>query len=77
MCFWPIPGNNFNECILGVIEVELLKKLINSSSNFKTSVVDVYAAGDASYGASLIVHAIQQGRQAAKAIDEYLTLEEK
>ena len=37
----------------------------------------VYAAGDASYGASLIVHAIQQGRQAAKAIDENLTLEEK
>ncbi len=50
---------------------------IKIKSNYKTSVVGVYAAGDASYGASLIVHAIQQGRQAAKAIDEYLTLKEK
>ena len=50
---------------------------IKIKSNYKTSVVGVYAAGDASYGASLIVHAIQQGRQVAKAIDEYLTLEEK
>jgi glutamate synthase (NADPH/NADH) small chain len=45
--------------------------------NYKTSVDGTFAAGDASEGASLIVHAIQQGRQAAKAIDEYLTLEEK
>ena len=30
--FLPIPGSNFRACILGVIEVELLKKLMNSSS---------------------------------------------
>jgi NADPH-dependent glutamate synthase beta subunit-like oxidoreductase len=50
---------------------------IKITSNYKTSVDAVFAAGDASEGASLIVHAIQQGRQAAKAIDEYLILEGK
>ncbi len=37
-----------------------------------TSVDGVFAAGDASRGASLVVWAIQEGRMAAKAIDEYL-----
>jgi NAD(P)H-dependent glutamate synthase small subunit len=50
---------------------------IKTSSDYNTSVDGVFAAGDASMGASLIVHAIQQGRKAARSIDEYLTLEEK
>jgi NADPH-dependent glutamate synthase beta subunit-like oxidoreductase len=37
-----------------------------------TSVESVFTAGDAQIGASLIVQAIYHGRQAAKAIDEYL-----
>jgi glutamate synthase (NADPH/NADH) small chain len=36
---------------------------------FRTSVEGVYAAGDASRGASLIVWAISDGREAARAID--------
>jgi len=50
---------------------------IKTTNNYRTSVKGIFAAGDASMGASLIVHAIYQGRQAAKAIDEYLTLEDE
>jgi glutamate synthase (NADPH/NADH) small chain len=69
-----------------VAESKLLKELnlaydkagnIKISSDYKTSVEGVFAAGDASRGASLVVHAIQQGRKAARAIDEYLTDEGK
>ncbi|MBU9889566.1 MAG: glutamate synthase subunit beta [Candidatus Omnitrophica bacterium] len=41
-------------------------------SNFMTSVPGVFAAGDAARGASLVVWAITQGRQAARAIDLFL-----
>jgi glutamate synthase (NADPH/NADH) small chain len=37
-----------------------------------TNVRDVWSAGDASTGASLVVRAIFQGREAARAIDEHL-----
>lgn len=37
-----------------------------------TSVEKVFSAGDMRTGQSLVVHAIHDGRQAAKAIDEYL-----
>jgi glutamate synthase (NADPH/NADH) small chain len=37
-----------------------------------TAVRDVWAAGDAAQGASLVVRAIFQGREAARAIDEHL-----
>jgi NADPH-dependent glutamate synthase beta subunit-like oxidoreductase len=50
---------------------------IKITSDYKTSVKGIFAAGDASQGASLIVHAIYEGRQAAKSIDDYLMLEEK
>jgi len=40
---------------------------------FRTSVPGVYAAGDASRGASLIVWAISDGREAARTIDADLT----
>ncbi|MEO6281223.1 glutamate synthase subunit beta [Roseateles sp.] len=39
---------------------------------YKTSVDKVFAAGDIRRGQSLVVWAIREGRQAAKAIDEYL-----
>jgi glutamate synthase (NADPH/NADH) small chain len=38
-----------------------------------TSVNGVFAAGDVSTGISLVVKAIFQGRESAKAIDEYLS----
>jgi glutamate synthase (NADPH/NADH) small chain len=39
---------------------------------YKTSVDKVFAAGDMRRGQSLVVWAIREGRQAAKAVDEYL-----
>jgi len=40
--------------------------------NRMTSVDGVFSAGDSSRGASLVVHAIQDGRMAAEGIDRYL-----
>ncbi len=39
---------------------------------YKTSVDGVFAAGDMRRGQSLVVWAIREGRQAARAVDEYL-----
>jgi glutamate synthase (NADPH/NADH) small chain len=43
------------------------------TDNFKTSVDKVFAAGDMRRGQSLVVHAISEGREAAREIDIYLT----
>ena len=40
---------------------------------YQTSVPKVFAAGDMRRGQSLVVWAIREGRQAARAIDEFLT----
>ncbi|PPE70272.1 glutamate synthase subunit beta [Caldimonas thermodepolymerans] len=40
---------------------------------YQTSVDKVFAAGDMRRGQSLVVWAIREGRQAARAVDEYLT----
>jgi glutamate synthase (NADPH/NADH) small chain len=39
---------------------------------YATSVDKIFAAGDMRRGQSLVVWAIREGRQAARAIDEYL-----
>jgi glutamate synthase (NADPH/NADH) small chain len=44
-----------------------------SASAYKTNVEKVFAAGDMRRGQSLIVWAIREGRQAARAVDTYLT----
>jgi glutamate synthase (NADPH/NADH) small chain len=41
-------------------------------SAYKTSLDKVYAGGDMRRGQSLIVWAIREGRQCARAVDEYL-----
>jgi glutamate synthase (NADPH/NADH) small chain len=43
-----------------------------ATTNFKTSVDGIFAAGDMRRGQSLVVWAISEGRQAAAAVDEYL-----
>jgi glutamate synthase (NADPH) small chain len=43
-----------------------------STIDYRTSVNRVFAAGDARKGQSLVVWAIREGRQAARAIDEFL-----
>ena len=45
---------------------------VATSPNSMTSVPGVFAAGDMRRGQSLVVWAIAEGRQAARAIDEYL-----
>jgi len=43
-----------------------------STDDYRTSAKRVFAAGDARKGQSLVVWAIREGRQAARAIDECL-----
>jgi len=41
--------------------------------DYATSVPKVFVAGDARRGQSLVVWAIREGRQCARAVDEFLT----
>ena len=43
-----------------------------AAGGYRTSVDKVFAAGDMRRGQSLVVWAIREGRQAARAVDEYL-----
>ncbi len=44
----------------------------DSEHGYQTSVAKVFAAGDTRRGQSLVVWAIREGRQAARAVDEFL-----
>ena len=56
------------------LEVELDSRgNIAGKDGYATSVPGVFTAGDAGTGASLVVRAIFHGREAAAAIDGYLT----
>ena len=44
----------------------------DSAGAYKTNVDKVFAAGDMRRGQSLIVWAIREGRQAARAVDQHL-----
>ena len=48
------------------------KASVDFSGGYATNVVKVFAAGDMRRGQSLVVWAIREGRQAARAVDEYL-----
>ena len=43
-----------------------------NTDSYKTSIDKVFAAGDMRRGQSLVVWAIREGRQAARAVDQYL-----
>ncbi|MFO1267846.1 MAG: FAD-dependent oxidoreductase, partial [Rubrivivax sp.] len=43
-----------------------------AAGGYRTSVDKVFAAGDMRRGQSLVVWAIREGRQAARAVDEFL-----
>jgi glutamate synthase (NADPH/NADH) small chain len=45
---------------------------VQTSARYQTSVEKVFAAGDMRRGQSLVVWAISEGREAARAVDEYL-----
>jgi glutamate synthase (NADPH/NADH) small chain len=44
-----------------------------AQGGYATSVEKVFAAGDMRRGQSLVVWAIREGRQAARAVDEFLS----
>jgi NADPH-dependent glutamate synthase beta subunit-like oxidoreductase len=48
----------------------------SGSSKNRSSHQKVFAAGDATSGASLVVNAIASGRKAAKEIDRFLKISE-
>ena len=48
------------------------KASTETTAAYKTNVAKVFAAGDMRRGQSLVVWAIREGRQAARAVDEYL-----
>ncbi|KAF7269671.1 hypothetical protein GWI33_017287 [Rhynchophorus ferrugineus] len=54
------------------LELELDPRSNFQTNNYRTSVENVFAAGDCRRGQSLVVWAISEGRQAARAVDEYL-----
>jgi glutamate synthase (NADPH/NADH) small chain len=41
-------------------------------ADYKTSIAKVFSCGDMRRGQSLVVWAIREGRQAARAVDEFL-----
>jgi glutamate synthase (NADPH/NADH) small chain len=45
---------------------------VATNANYMSSVPGVFAAGDTRRGQSLVVWAINEGRQAARGVDEYL-----
>ena len=45
---------------------------VYADENFMTSEDGVFVAGDANRGASIVVWAIWEGREAARCIDKYL-----
>jgi glutamate synthase (NADPH/NADH) small chain len=59
--------------VLAEFGVELTASgLVRTDDAHRTSIPGVFAAGDARRGASLIVWAIREGRDAAASIDAYL-----
>jgi len=69
-------GQKLNNSALKDISIERGKIIINK--NYATSLKGVFAGGDAiNTGEDLTVQAVQDGKQAAHAMDAYLTQEQK
>jgi len=54
------------------VELDGRGQIKATEKQYSTSVDKVFAAGDGRRGQSLVVWAIREGRQAARAVDEYL-----
>ena len=54
------------------VELDGRGQIKANDKQYSTSVDKVFAAGDGRRGQSLVVWAIREGRQAARAVDEYL-----
>jgi len=54
------------------LDLDPRKNVLANTDDYATSMDKVFAAGDMRRGQSLVVWAIREGRQAARAVDEYL-----
>jgi len=54
------------------VELDERGQIKANEKQYSTSVDKVFAAGDGRRGQSLVAWAIREGRQAARAVDEYL-----
>ena len=63
-----------HEGMLDALEVELDPRgnVLADTGDYRTSVDGVFACGDMRRGQSLVVWAIREGREAARAVDEHL-----
>lgn len=60
------------EGLLADLDLELDERNNVKTTNYQTSIPNVFAAGDMRRGQSLVVWAISEGREAARAADAYL-----
>lgn len=60
------------EGLLADLDIELDERGNVKATNYQTSIPKVFAAGDMRRGQSLVVWAISEGREAARAADTYL-----
>lgn len=63
------------EKITEKVELELDARGNVNTNDYQTNIKNVFAAGDMRRGQSLVVWAIAEGREAARAVDEYLMKE--
>ncbi len=61
-----------HEGMLKQLGIELDDRGNVQTTNYQTSVESIFAAGDMRRGQSLVVWAISEGREAARAVDTYL-----
>jgi glutamate synthase (NADPH) small chain len=54
------------------VEIDARGNIRASTADYRTSVPQIFAAGDMRRGQSLVVWAIREGRQCARAIDAFL-----
>lgn len=63
-----------HDALLKEVDIALDKRgnVAAESDNYQTSVEKIFVAGDMRRGQSLVVHAIWEGREAARCVDEFL-----
>ncbi|MDE0346494.1 MAG: glutamate synthase, partial [Boseongicola sp.] len=54
------------------VELDARGNVLADTDNYATTQPQVFAAGDMRRGQSLVVWAIREGRQCARAVDEFL-----
>ena len=55
------------------VELDARQNVMANTEDYRTSISNVFAAGDMRRGQSLVVWAIQEGRECARAVDEFLS----